>query len=151
MSKVVSKKRINWDFDWDVSEAVNDMADIVISEIRSGLETKTDVNGKKFKRLKLATVKSKKRKGYAQPSTPLIATGRMKAIHLKKEATKTNPRAIISPAGDRVLIGYYHNQGEPINNLPQRKWFGISDKAHKRMQRVWKLRLVELLRLRRGA
>ena len=147
MSRVVSKKRINWNANWDVSQDINEMAKLLVREIKFGLNTKTDVNDRKFKRLKLATVKSKKRKGYAQPSTPLIATGRMREIYFKKKSTKTNLRAIISPAQDRVIIGYLHNIGEGV--LPQRKWFGISENAHKRMQRVWKLRLVELLRLRR--
>ena len=149
MSRVVSKKRINWNANWDVSQDINEMAKLLVREIKFGLNTKTDVNDRKFKRLKLATVKSKKRKGYAQPSTPLIATGRMREIYVKKKATKTNLRAIISPAQDRVIIGYLHNIGE--GSLPQRKWFGISDKAHQVMKSTWNRRLAELLRLRRGS
>ena len=179
MSRVISKKRINWNANWDVSQTVNLMADVVVSEIRSGLDTKTDIKGKKFKRLKLSTVKSKKFEGYAKPSTPLFATGRMREIYVKKKATKTNLRAIVSPAQDRLKIGVYHNKGtspykirpkkkggvlvfqgsegtvfaKSVNHpgLPQREWFGISDKAYRRMQRMFNSKLALLLRLRRGA
>ena len=119
-------------------------------DINDGIEKlKRDVHDKPFKKLKAATVRSKRRKGYSRPSTPLYATGMMKnllPISGFAAATPQRQRAYVMVAKQRRAIGNIHSRGEPSNNLPPREWFGISDRALKRIQTMLRKRLEHILR-----
>ena len=128
----------------DLSKDINLMSQIIVDEIKSGIDEGKDINGKNFKKLKTATIKQKIKKGY--PLTPLKATGKMQKVYVRKRATKDKQRAVVSmPLIKRGDIGFYHNEGK--GNLPLRKWFGIGKVARRRLDKYIKLRIRNLLRL----
>lgn len=95
-------------------------------------------------KLQPSTVKSKRLKGYAKPRVPLYATGTMKNIRIDKKATKINQEARLTPPKSRTEIGAYHQEGNI--NLPQREWFGITEKVEKDLLRTMSIRIERILR-----
>lgn len=120
------------------------VAQVAVKGIKDGLQAGKDIHGRAFKRLKVATVKQKKKKGYRSPSKPLIATGVMKK--LPPVINKTG-HAELSVAKSRTNIALYHNEGgSKGNNPPKREWFGITVDAKTNIQRAIAKKFVSVLK-----
>ena len=100
-------------------------------QIQSSITNSTDIDGKKFKRLKKSTTSIRKKRG--QPKQPpLKISGKMRGTKII-QATKTKPSFEIEMTGTNkgVYYGSLHNQGFtssgmiPGKKVPARKWFGI--------------------------
>jgi len=100
-------------------------------EIQDSIETSTDIDGKKFKKLKKSTTDIREMRG--QPKQPpLKITGKMRGTKII-QATKSKPSFEIEMTGKHkgVYYGALHNQGFtssgmiPGKKVPARKWFGI--------------------------
>ena len=61
----------------------------------------------------------------------------------RNAASKTKQRAYIVVAKSRQEIGTYHNAGDGV---PQRPWFGVSDRAVKKIRRMFRKRIENLIR-----
>jgi len=72
--------------------------------------------------LKPATIARKRKKGYAQPETPLIATNNM-ALGTNIEAK--DGELILTQGPTRAAIAVYHQDG--MGNNPQRVHFAFND------------------------
>ena len=143
-------KKINWN-KLELHNEVNAFAGMIVKDIRDGIAEKQDINGKSFQRLRLSTVKQKKRKGYLRPSTPLWAKGFMKEVYVKPRATRGKEIANVQvPKGrdgvNRVVVGSIHNTGDGV---PEREWFGIGSRGEKKLNRAAKKLLHEKLRIRK--
>ena len=100
-------------------------------EIQDSIETSTDIDGKKFKRLKKSTTDIRKQRGQkTQP--PLLIGGELRGTKII-QATKTKPSFEIEMTGKNkgVYYGALHNQGFissgmiPGKRVPARNWFGV--------------------------
>ena len=100
-------------------------------QIQSSITNSTDIDGKKFKRLKKSTTSIRKKRGKPE-QPPLKITGKMRGTKII-QATKTKPSFEIEMTGTNkgVYYGALHNQGFtssgmiPGKKVPARKWFGI--------------------------
>jgi hypothetical protein len=100
-------------------------------EIQDSIETSTDIDGKKFKRLKKSTTDIRKQRGQPE-QPPLKITEKMRGTKII-QATKTKPSFEIVMTGKNkgVYYGVLHNEGFttggmiPGKKVPARKWFGI--------------------------
>jgi hypothetical protein len=127
-----------------VHTMVNRVADIITKDIKDGVVKGEDLEGKQFKKLDPATIRSKRRKRKnkprsATPTKPLMDTHKMVGkggatggVYVKARASKTTPRAEIGLSKDRQEVAIYHNEGK--GNLPVRMWWGISDRVEKKLQ-----------------
>ncbi len=130
----------------DLSTELNLAAQIIRKDINDGIKSGKDIFGNSFKPLKASTVKAKRKKGYAAPSKPLYATGTMKntlPITGKNAAKKSLQRSLVEVAKSRQEIGVYHNAGDGV---PQRPWFGVSDRAVKKIRRMLRKQIANLMR-----
>lgn len=126
---------------------INDTAQIIRADIRQGIRTGRDLDGLSFVRLKLATVKRKRRKNSPHPTRALHDTGVMQNLPPAKEATAGNLTATVTIAKSRMspaAIGRFHNQGG--KNLPKREWFGISSRVEKKARDLQLKKLAQILR-----
>lgn len=115
----------------EVANLINQIAALFVVDMKEGLQRGIDVDSRGFIPLDSRTIRAKQRKGASLPSRPLIDTGTyLEGIHIKKQATPTNLRAVVKPpigrgkirSGQRDIIMGYHNRGE--GNLPRRKsWY----------------------------
>lgn len=110
-----------------MAQSINQIARLLLVDMKDGLERGLDVNNRRFIPLKDATIRSKKG---PSPASPLIDTRTyLEGIHIKKNATPTSLKAVVMPpigrgkarSGQRSIIIGYHNRGE--GNLPVRKSF----------------------------
>ncbi len=109
----------------DFSKELNRSAEIITHDIVNGIEAGGNF-GKKWKRNAPSTIA---KKGFDKP---LYETGAMQWLPKKKKATPQNQEAIIGVSPKREFIGEIHNYG--LNpRIPQREWFGISEKAKSRI------------------
>ena len=138
-------KRIRRNLESARVNIVNDAADMVVRDIQSGVRSRTDINNKPFQRLQLTTAKRKQRKGSPHPTRPLHDTGHMAfGPYVSKRATQSDPEAtIIPPKTHPSLEGTeysgtdlarWHQEG--AGNLPQREWFGVSERVLPRIRRI---------------
>ena len=67
----------------DLHKELNLIGGIIVKDHKDRLESSTDVNGKPLKKLRPNTIASKRAKGYAKPTKPLIATGTAFANRVK--------------------------------------------------------------------
>ena len=110
---------------------LNESARIVKQTIESDTDKGIDVNGDRFKPLKTATIKAKRRKGSPHPTKPLIDKGVMKVTYIGKRATKAKPEASLIMPKESDVYGPLHNEGGYVaGQPPQREWFGISNNAN---------------------
>ena len=149
-SSIQHIKRINWN-KLDLSDEVNIAAQMIVSDIRQGIQRGLDINDNTFIRLKDSTVRSKRKKGSKNPSKPLWDEGIMKEVYVKPLATKAKPRAKIrAPKGkgrtSRVKVGIIHNTGDGV---PKRQWFGIGSRVAAKLDKAMKLQLKEKLKIGR--
>ena len=147
-NKVTHIKRIDWN-KLDLSDEVNIAAQMIVADIRKGIETGKDIDGKKFAKLAPSTIKSKKRKGY--PLKPLWAKGMMKEVYVKPHATKAKPVAKVQvPKGrdgiNRSVVGVVHNTGD---GEPKRDWYGLGSRVLKKLRKAMKLQLNKQLKIGR--
>ena len=139
MSKKNRVRRVGIPVRWDLNlkktlggeRFMKILAGVVVKDIKSGLTTGRDINGRSFKKLKSSTVRQKKKRG--QTGKPLIATGMMKKL---PPVTAKQGKAIISVAKQRDDIAVYHSTGS--GDLPKRDWFGVSKKAERKLDRAVK-------------
>ena len=100
-------------------------------QIQSSIRTSTDIDGKKFKRLKKSTTDIRKQRGQPE-QPPLKITEKMRGTKII-QATKTKPSFEIVMTGKNkgVYYGVLHNEGFttggmiPGKKVPARNWFGI--------------------------
>lgn len=117
---------------------VNRSAEIIVKDIKEGASNGIDIKGSPFKSLKPKTIQQKRRKGYSDPSAPLVATGQMTGAfkkggtgaYVKERATMKKNIATVSAPNIKAPYGSFHNVG--VGNLPQREWFGISQTAERK-------------------
>ena len=114
------------------------LAQVIVKDVKHGLDTGKGTGSGTLKRLKASTVKQKQKKGY--PSKPLIATGTMRKLPPIKTTRKG---AEIAVAKSRSSIAMYHNEG--MGN-PKREFFTISDRALRKIQRAVSKKVVHILR-----
>lgn len=144
------RKHITWKFpsgpDW--SGVINNIADVLVVDIKGGVRDRKDINDGGFAPLNKKTIEQKSKKGYANPSTPLLATQRMvgagggfggatkgiqggTGVWVKKKATPSRQIAVISVAENRKDITVYHNEG--TGHIPARTWFGVGSRATRKL------------------
>ena len=149
----------------DLSKQINESAGIVIKDMKEGIAQGQDINEQPFKPLHPETIRMKREKGMPFPSQPLVGTGAMGGSlggstgpYLKKRATQNSQIAKVSAPTSRAPYGIYHQEGATIPvtprsrgylrtqgfhlkndttslNLPQRKWFGVSNTAERQIFR----------------
>ena len=144
MIKIKNKGKIDWNKDLDKifgTKFRTICAQVVKKGIKDGLKSGTDIKGGKFKKLKAATVKQKRKKGYASPSKPLIATGMMSKLPPIKN--KRN-HSEVGTAKKRENIAVYHNRG--MKPQPKREWFGVSIDAKKNIARAVAKKVIQVLK-----
>ena len=144
MDYKLKKIKSDIDFEQNIKKLINDTiflaAQIGVKEIKKGLDTSTDIKGRAFERLAPSTIKQKKKKG--QPTKPLIATGMMRKLPPVKGKSG---KSTISVANQRRDISQYHDQGgSKAGRPPQREWFGLSKAAEKKINKMFKSKLVKL-------
>ncbi len=115
------------------------LAQVIVKDVKEGLNTGKGTGTTAFKRLRLSTVKQKKKKGHT--SKPLIATGTMRKLPPVKITSKG---AEIAVAKSRSSIAMYHNEG--MGNNPKREFFTISKRALRKIQRAVNKKMVHILR-----
>ena len=128
-----------------VAEILNDMAESAVNTIVNETEQGKDVDGKRFTRLRASTVKSKRKKGYRNPSKPLIATGLMKRIFKSKKATESSLSSEVTVAKKRTDIAEYHISG--AGNLPKRVFFGVGKTLEGKLTKIINLRIEKLIKV----
>ena len=132
------------DFQQNIKKLIDDAvflsAQIGVKEIKKGLDTSTDIKGRKFKPLAASTIKQKRKKG--QPTKPLIATGMMRRLPPVKGKSG---KSTVSVANKRTDISQYHDQGgSTAGQPPKREWFGLTKAAEKKIDKMFKSKLVKL-------
>ena len=133
-----------------IPKMINNSAGIVIMDIKSGINYGRDIDGKPMKPLSEFTILEKRKHGSKTPRVALSDTGTMKKTYIKKRATASNPSAHITIAQKRLdpdnIAKYHQEGGKKAGRPPQRKWFGISKTAHKRIKRLFELSLAKELK-----
>lgn len=129
-------------------KTLNIAAGAVVDDIKRGITYGRTIEGKAMKPLKAATIKAKRKKGSQSPRTALRDTGLMQKVFIKSKATATNQEAQINIAKKRLDPDIARFQHEGTSDIPQRKWFGISPTATKRIKKLFKEELARQLRRR---
>ena len=140
ISKAFNLKKIKF----DLSKEINEAAKAVVKDHDRRLSFGQGVDGKMMAKLQPSTIKSKRLKGYAKPRVPLYATGTMKNIRIDKKATRIDQEAKLTPPKSRSEVGVYHQQGNI--NLPQREWFGVTEKVERDLLRTMSIKIERILR-----
>ena len=131
--KNFSFKRSAFFINKNIADSLNLMAAYQNEAIQRGIANKTDINGKRFDRLKESTleIRNKRKQGF----TPL---DRMKGERAKKlrntKIEKATQSKLVSKVKMMTDYGVYHNEGFdtdpdsmiPNKKVPARRWFGIS-------------------------
>ena len=143
MDYKIKKIKSDIEFEQSIDKLINDTiflaAQIGVKEIKTGIDTSTDIKGRAFKPLAPSTIKQKRKKG--QPTKPLIATGMMRRLPPVKGK---KGKSTISVANQRTDISQYHDQGGKAGRPPKREWFGLSKAAIKKIDKMFKSKLVKL-------
>ena len=115
----------------DLSKQVNRVAQMIVEDIKKGINDSQDIHGKPFTKLEQTTID---RKGHDKP---MIDKGKMKEVYIKTRASQGSTRAEIGMnVRDRKIASVVHNQGLPPHK--KREWFGVSDKAEKKADKMVK-------------
>ena len=120
---------------------LNDVADATVIDLRKRGTRGEGVSGK-LAPLKSATIRQKRKQGLSKPNTPLYGTGRMTQGTFVKERRKK--KVVISVPKDREDILSYHQEG--AGHLPVRKWFGISKKHQKKIEKIARIQFKKMLK-----
>tara|TARA_R110000824_G_scaffold252854_6_gene441673 strand:- start:6071 stop:6607 length:537 start_codon:yes stop_codon:yes gene_type:complete len=157
----------------DLHKELNLIGGIIAKDHKDRLESSTDVNGKPLKKLRPNTIASKRAKGYAKPTKPLIATGTLQKLPPFKKATSRKQSVEIEVAKSRKVIGNLHQQGtkpyiiKPKNKsklafttttgtafakmvkhsgLPKREFWGITNKVSAKAMKFIELEIERILK-----
>ena len=114
------------------------VAQMIVKDVKEGLNTSKGTGGGMLKKLKVSTVRQKKKKGHT--SKPLIATGTMRKLPPVKI---TSEGAEIAVAKSRSSIAMYHNEGI---GQPKREFFTISKRVLKKINRAIGKKVVHILK-----
>jgi len=131
-----------------IAEMLNDIADTINADIRTGIEKRKDIDNTPTKPLKAATIKQKQRKGSARPDLPRVDTGIMSGVlgsggaNVKQRATKTNLKAIILPPSTRAPYLKYQQAVRP--------WFGIAKRTEPKVDKIMKTKGRQIVVSARG-
>ena len=128
-----------------IAQLLNDLADITVGTIKSDTKKGKDIEGNPFKRLKQSTINAKRKKGSKTPTKPLMDTGLMRKVFRSKTASASDLASRDDVAKKRSEIAVFHNDGG--SRIPQREWFGIGDKSKKRMNKMIKAKIKQIVRL----
>ena len=144
MDYKLKKIKSDIEFEQSIDKLINDTiflaAQIGVKEIKKGIDKSTDIKGKAFKPLAASTIKQKRKKG--QPTKPLIATGMMRRLPPVKGKSG---KSTISVANKRTDVSQYHDQGgSTAGQPPKREWFGLTKAAEKKIDKMFKSKLVKL-------
>jgi|TARA_B100000315_G_C14355980_1_gene486191 hypothetical protein len=135
-------KRINFNF----SKELNKVGEIIKRDHYQRLERGEGVDGSQMKSLSPNTISAKGN------NKILVDTGQMRNLVIDK-ASKTNQAVVIHPGEKRQYkgtsvtmsdVGGFHQKGN--TNLPKREWFGISNDANQRSERLMEERIEQELR-----
>ena len=135
-------KRINFNF----SKELNKVGEIIKRDHYQRLERGEGVDGSQMKSLSPNTTSAKGN------NKILVDTGQMRNLVIDK-ASKTNQAVVIHPGEKRRYkgtsvtmsdVGGFHQKGN--TNLPKREWFGISNDANQRSERLMEERIEQELR-----
>ena len=108
-------------------------------ERMSAINEQKAPDGSRYPRLRLATVKAKKRKGADEPSKALVDKG-----YLRNPVTAVEKKGgvfigkVVRPKSRKDIITYQH---EGTRTIPARPNWAIYPKAQERIDRDWTLRL----------
>ena len=86
-----------------------------------------------------------RKKGSKTPTKPLMDTGLMRKVFRSKTASASDLESRVDVAKKRSEIAVFHNDGG--SRIPQREWFGIGDKSKKRMNKMIKAKIKQIVRL----
>ena len=118
MLKLTKKEIFKLNKNLKIDQLINDIAEGFVQSFEDGIAIGRDIDNKKFAPLKPSTIKKKGHK------RPLEDEGKMKKVYVKKKATKTSKKAVISMnRRDREIPSIVHNQG--LGNQKKREWFGV--------------------------
>ena len=111
---------------------INNVAGIIVKDIKEGITRRSeDIHGNPFKPISKEWAS---KKGH---DAPLIHKGKMKEVYIKTRASQGSTRAEIGMnVRDRKIASVVHNQGLPPHK--KREWFGVSDKAEKKADKMVK-------------
>ena len=124
------------------------MADAATATIKSDVLKGKDIHSKRFKALKVSTIKAKIKKGSRFPNKPLIDTGLMRQIFRSKSASASSLESRVGVARKRKDVATYHNDGGKNNKPPKREWFGIGTKLKKRLDKMVRAKVRQIVRIR---
>ena len=96
-----------------------------------GMAAGVDVKGARFAPLKPATIRAKKRKGYAQPSTPLSA----KLVLRRPTISSDKQGGYVHVPKSRAAISEYHDKG--LGHNPVRHHWGMYSGVETRVRRYF--------------
>ena len=148
-----------------LKDVLNDWAGNIVKDHRRRLQYGQDVDMKPMTKLQASTIHGKRFNNYSKPRVPLYGTGAMSKVYQNKQATTSSPQATIIPPKKRAEIAKYHqggtspyiikakkgkrlyplfnNRGEVYSarqvkhpGLPEREWFGITEKQEKKGLRM---------------
>tara|TARA_Y100000593_G_scaffold14133_1_gene26682 strand:- start:1242 stop:1721 length:480 start_codon:yes stop_codon:yes gene_type:complete len=132
-----------------IAQILNRFAAISVVHLKKEHRGRRDIDGNPIKRLKLSTVKAKKKRGIAKvPSRPLAETGEMiGGIHRHKKATAKDLESGLRVPKSRQKIATYHLEGK--GSLPVRKFFGVGKKLEKKLNKYLGLHLSKIIAMHR--
>lgn len=138
------KVKVNFDLSKSVkalpretAHLLNDIGDVIIKDMRSGVQKGKDIDGSVTKPLKKKTIARKRRLGYNWPTIARVATNQMVGIteaghakgpYFKDRAKPGSLKAIIIPARIKAPYSIYQQETRP--------WFGVSGRVTKPAERL---------------
>ena len=134
-SKMFNAKRYKSALKKRIPRIINLSADIVVDDIKQGITYGRDITGTLFKKLKLATIKAKRKSDSQTPRMALSDKGTMKKTYVGQRASSRNLSSLIQIAKSRLdpIVAKFQHEG--TEHLPVRKWFGISATASNRFKK----------------
>lgn len=118
---------------------------IIHDAIQNGIDLQQDIEGKDYTEISDNTLVRRKKRGI-QGKKLLHVTGKMRQTRVKN-ASPTNQIHTITAI---TPYGAEHNEGDPSQNLPQRKWFGIPKSTRRGGPEAKKIDLMWAEALRRA-
>jgi len=130
------------------AELLNDLADMLVIDIRKGVVVGRDTDNRPFKPLARSTIIAKREKGSKHPETALVDTNRMvgigtgkgksRGIYLSERASKGKLKAVVRTP-ESAPYAEYHNDGGIRGIPPRRHWFDIAPRTEKKADKLIKV------------
>ena len=116
-----------------IAEMLTDMARYQNESIQRGIDTQTDINGKKYTKLStISTLPIRNRRGHGFTPLDTMKGARQKKLRNTK-VVRANRGSLVSQVLMLEKHGVYHNEGVPKSGgmiedkeIPKREWFGIT-------------------------